>query len=110
MTKFYGNVGFVTVKEVKPDIWKPEETVKFYYGDVTRNQRRWENAESVNDNITVSNEISLVMDDFLQKNAGYLKWVEFMGAKWKVASITIDYPRLTLTLGGVWNGSEPSGA
>ena len=104
MAKFYGKVGFTVMEETLPDVWEPVETVKEYFGDLTRNQRRWANGESVNENIEVSNEVSLVMDDFLQENAGALKWVESMGAKWKVNSITIDYPRLVLTLGGVYNG------
>jgi hypothetical protein len=104
MAKFYGKIGFIKTEEVEPDIWKPATVEKFYYGDINRNQRRWQGTESINDDIEVSNEISIVMDDFLQKNAGYLKWVEFMGAKWKISSITHDYPRITITLGGVWNG------
>lgn len=104
MAKFYGKIGFTVMMETLPDVWEPVETVKDYFGDLTRNQRRWNNGESVNENIEVSNEVSLVMDDFLQENAGALKWVEAMGAKWKVNSITIDYPRLVLTLGGVYNG------
>lgn len=104
MAKFYGKVGFTVMEETLTDVWEPVETVKEYFGDLTRNQRRWTNGESVNENIEVSNEVSLVMDDFLQENAGALKWVEAMGAKWKVNSITIDYPRLVLTLGGVYNG------
>lgn len=104
MAKFYGKIGFTVMQETLPDVWEPVETVRDYFGDLNRNQRRWTNGESVNENIEVSNEISLVLDDFLQENLGALKWVEVMGAKWKVNSITIDYPRLTLTLGGVYNG------
>lgn len=105
MAKFYGNIGFVTTVETEADIWTSVETVRPYLGDLTRIQRRWENGDQINDNLTVSNEISIVMDDFLQENIGYIRWVEFMGAKWKVASVMMDYPRITLTLGGIYNGS-----
>ena len=104
MAKFYGKIGFTLMQETLPDVWEPVETQKDYFGDLTRNQRRWNNGESVNENVEVSNEISILMDDFLQENIGSLKWVEVMGAKWKVNSITIEYPRLVLTLGGVYNG------
>ena len=104
MAKFYGKIGFTLMQETLPDVWEPAETQKDYFGDLTRNQRRWNNGESVNENIEVSNEISILMDDFLQENIGSLKWVEVMGAKWKVNSITVEYPRLVLTLGGVYNG------
>ena len=104
MTKFYGKIGFVLMEETSPDVWESIETAKDYFGDLVRNQRRWSNGESVNENLDVSNEISILLDDFLQENIGALKWVEVMGAKWKVNSISIEYPRIVLTLGGVYNG------
>lgn len=104
MSKFYGNIGFVKVEETSDDVYESFETVVPYVGDITRNQRRWTNGESVNENLEVSNEISIVLDDFLQENMGFLKWVEFLGSKWKVNSITLKYPRIVLTLGGVYNG------
>ncbi len=106
MAKFYGKVGFVLTQETEEgsDIWDTVETEKPYCGDLIRSQRRWESGESVNENLTVSNEVSLLMDDFLQVNIGYVKWIECMGAKWKVQSITLNYPRVNFTLGGVYNG------
>ena len=104
MAKFYGDLGFVIMQETVPDVWEPVETPKPYFGDLVRNRRRWTNGESVNENLDVTNEVSIVLDDFLQENMGYLKWVEVMGTKWKVSSVSIDYPRITLTLGGVYNG------
>ncbi len=104
MAKFYGNIGFVKTVETSPDIWETVETVKRYRGDLVRNQRRWEDNESVNEDLTISNEISIVADKFAYENIDAMKWVEVMGAKWKVNSVTIDYPRITLTVGGVYNG------
>lgn len=104
MAKFYGKIGFVLMEETIPDVWEPVETPKDYFGDLVRNQRRWSNGESVNENLDISNEISILLDDFLQENYGAIKWVEVMGQKWKVNSITLEYPRIRLTLGGVYNG------
>lgn len=104
MAKFYGNIGFVKTMETSPDIWETVETVKRYRGDLVRNQRRWEDNESINEDLTISNEISIVADKFAYENIDAMKWVEVMGAKWKVNSVTIDYPRITLTVGGVYNG------
>ncbi len=104
MAKFYGNIGFTVQEETAPDIWEPIEKVVPYKGDLRRNQRRWTNGESVNEDLEVSNEISIIADDFIMENLGAVKWAEVMGSKWKVNSVTIDYPRITLTLGGVYNG------
>lgn len=104
MAKFYGRIGFVTMVETIPDVWESVEVPKEYFGDLIKNQRRWTNGESVNENLDISNEVSILIDDFIKENLGAIKWVEVMGQKWKVNSVTLDYPRARLTLGGVYNG------
>lgn len=104
MAKFYGKIGFVKTVETDPDVWEEQTTEREYCGDLVRNQRRWENNETVNQDINVSNEVSILSDEFAYTNIGGMKWVEFAGSKWKINSVTLDYPRITLTLGGVYNG------
>lgn len=104
MAKFYGNIGFVKTVETTQDIWDTVEEPRPYCGDLVRNQRRWENSGSVNEDLTISNEISIVADQFAYDNLNAMKWVEFMGSKWKINSVTVDYPRIVLTIGGVYNG------
>lgn len=104
MAKFYGLIGFTTQVETHPDVWEPIENALPYRGDILRNQRKWTNGESVNEDLDISNEISIVADDFMTENLGAMKWVELMGTKWKITSISLDYPRVTLSLGGVYNG------
>ncbi len=107
MTKFYGDIGFVDTVEVSPGIWEEQVTTRKYYGDVTRNQRRYqENAQSVNDNLNISNEISVLGDGYLLENLGRMRWVEFGGAKWKITWINVEYPRIVLTLSGLYNVNE----
>jgi hypothetical protein len=105
MAKFYGNIGFVETVETSKDVWDTVETPRPYCGDLVRNQRRWENgSESVNENLTISNEVSIIADKFAMENLNAMKWVEFGGAKWRINSVTINYPRIVLTIGEVYNG------
>lgn len=105
MAKWYGVIGYATtIKETSPGIWKEEITERNYYGDVIRNSRRLQTADQLNDNINVSNEISIVSDPFANENFHSIRYVEFMGAKWKITNIEVRYPRLLLTIGGVYNG------
>lgn len=104
MAKFYGRIGFTKTIEIAKDVWEPLDVTRYYTGDLIRNQRRWSNGESINEDLDVSNEISVLADDFIQQNLGAMKWVEVMGYKWKINSITLEYPRIRLTLGGVYNG------
>ena len=55
-------------------------------------------------NINVANEISIVADPFANQNFHTMLYVEFMGTKWKITNVEVKRPRLTLTLGGVYNG------
>lgn len=109
MAKFYGAVGYALTVETKPGVWKEEITERMYYGELIRNTRRLEGSGGVNDNVNIANEISIVSDPFANKNFHAMRYVEFMGAKWKITSVEVQYPRLILTIGGVYNaGSKTS--
>ena len=58
----------------------------------------------VNDNINISNEFSIVADPYAINNFHAIRYVEFMGAKWKISNVSVQHPRLLLTAGGVYNG------
>lgn len=106
MAKFYGQVGFVTTVE-EPEgsgIMVEQATERNYYGDVNRIIRRWEASQSLNDDITVNNEVSIVSDPFANQNIPWIRYVVWNGAKWKVSSVEVQYPRLILSVGGVYNG------
>ena len=104
MAKYYGKVGYATSEEVKPGVWKKRITEREYFGDVIRNTRRLQSSGNLNDNIIVSNEISIVADPFANDNFHSMLYVEFMGAKWKISNVEVQYPRLILTIGEVYNG------
>lgn len=104
MTKWFGVIGYADTVETSPGVWMEDITKRQYFGDVIRNTRRLQTTDKVNDNIEVSNEISIVADPYALQNFHAIRYVEFMGAKWKVSSVDVQYPRLTLSLGGVYNG------
>lgn len=107
MAKFYGAIGYGEPVETAPGIWKEKITERTYYGDLVRNTRRLENSGEVNDNINIANEISIVADPFARENFHRMRYAFFMGAKWKISSVEVQYPRLILTIGGVYNaGTE----
>lgn len=106
MAKWYGVVGYATIKETRPGIWEEVIDERNYYGDVIRNSHRLQTVDQLNDNINVSNEISIVSDPFANENFHSIRYVEFMGAKWKITNVEVQYPRLLLTIGGVYNGEQ----
>ncbi|NBI91912.1 hypothetical protein D3Z45_15360 [Lachnospiraceae bacterium] len=106
MAKFYGAIGYAKTVETKPGVWRPKIIEKQYFGDLTRNTRRYESSGQVNDNLNIANEISIVADPYARQNFHSMRYVEFMGAKWKITSVEVQYPRLILTIGGVYNDGE----
>lgn len=106
MAKFYGVIGYAVTKETAPGVWTEEITEQSYYGDLTRNMRRLQDSGDLNDDINVANEISIVADPYANANFHSMRYVAFMGAKWKISKVEAQYPRLILTLGGVYNGKQ----
>ena len=108
MDKWFGKVGYVMTKEdpVGSGKWKEIASEHSYSGDMIRNNRRTQTNDSVNDNIILSNRLSILSDPFAIENFQYIRYVKFMGAAWKVTSVEMQYPRLILEIGGVYNGKQ----
>lgn len=105
MAKFFGQIGYVRTEETKPGIWTKDLTEKTYSGEYTRLSRRWSNSQKINSDIDLTAEISIVADQILLDNLENIKYVKLRGKPWNVEHIEdTQYPRLTLTIGGVYNG------
>lgn len=102
MAKFYGTVGFVKTVESAPGVWTEQVVERKYYGNVISRARSLQGS-GVNDNINISDEISIVAYPFANENYFAIRFVEYMGTKWKVQSISVQFPRLNLSLGGLYN-------
>lgn len=103
MAKYFGSVGYAEDEEVSPGIVKEQIVTREYYGDIIRNNRRLENSDQVNDDINITNQISIVSDPYAITNFWKIRYVTFMGQKWKVKTVEVEFPRLILTLGGLYN-------
>lgn len=106
MGKFYGKIGYAETVENPPGsgVWKAEITERFYYGEIGRSSRRLQSTNQLNDDIIIANEISIVADRFAYDHFHAMKYVEYMGAKWRIVNVEVQHPRLILTTGGVYNG------
>ena len=105
MAKFYGRIGYVKTLESSPGIWEETEdlTPHYYYGDILTNNRRCERNDKINENLVINNRISVLADPFAFENINAMKWIEFMGQKWKISSVDVAYPRIIISLGDVYN-------
>lgn len=104
MGKFFGKVGYAELVETAPGVWEEVISEHDHYGDIERVTRRLESTRTLNDNITVNNLISIMGDAYAFENFFHMRYVEWMGAKWKITTVDVQRPRLLLTLGDIYNG------
>ena len=88
MAKYAGRVGFSIQEKTKPGVVQERIIERPYKGDVVTN---------------VQNQISILADLFAYQNLQYIRYVTYLGSKWKVRSVDIQRPRLILSIGDVYN-------
>jgi len=105
MAKFYGAIGYNhgTVEQ-KPGVFVESIVEKQYYGDILRNTRQLREGESVNNDLTVGNSISIVANAYANEHFHAIRFVDWAGSLWDVTDVSVEAPRLVLRLGGVYNG------
>ena len=104
LAKFYGKIGFATQQEVRPSVYVPVIEERMYAGDLYKNYAKQKQADAPADDFTINNDISIIADPYAMNHFSSMKYVEFMGALWEVQSVMVEYPRLRISFGGVYNG------
>ena len=108
MGKFYGEIGFAYDEETSPGIATPVITERAYYGDLIKNYRRLESDTKINNDISLSNDISIIADPFAYQHFTDMRYVRYMGNCWRITGVEEKYPRLVLTVGGLYDGETAS--
>ena len=104
MAKFYGKIGYGETVEVAPGVWDDQIVEREYYAEVVRNARSLQETEYLNDDLSVSNSISVVADAYAVYHFFAIRYIEWAGTLWKVSNVEVQSPRLLLRLGGIYNG------
>lgn len=107
MNKFWGTLGFVREVESSPDVFTEESIERGYSCEVLKRDKRWQASGNViEDNLTVENRISILADPFALDAMDQIRYLVRGNSKWKVTSVEEAYPRLILTLGGIYHGTS----
>lgn len=102
MSRFSGKLGFVMTRETEEGVWLEDKVEIPVKGTIRSLYVRNDNNSSVNSNLRLTNEVSILLDSNVQTYLETLKYVIWKGSKWDVQSIGINYPRLTINLGGLY--------
>lgn len=111
MSKWSGCVGFeVSSAETRPGVHTPQIVERKFKGDTLLNTRSLQPSENVAPTLRPNVKISIVADAEARDNFYAIRYATYMGKRWTV--VTADattYPRLYLTLGGLYHGPTPDG-
>ena len=103
MAKWSGRIGFVVESEDDYGVVTTNDVERYYVGDLLKNYRRFNDGISINERVSIGNTISVISDPYLADNLQNIRYIFYMGVKWKVESVEIQYPRIILTLGGEYS-------
>lgn len=107
MAKFYGEIGFGTSVETAPGVWEDQIVEKKYYGEVIRDAIYPESGDKVLHDLRTGNAFSIVADAYAENHFHAMRYVRWSGALWTVKTVENKRPRLTIRIGGVYNGPTP---
>jgi hypothetical protein len=108
MARFYGRIGFGESADTGAGVYKDVITEYYYSGEVLRDTRQLQYGENVNPDLSVSNQISIVADDYALDHFLAIRYVEYAGVFWTVTDVEVQSPRLLLRLGEVYHGPTPA--
>ena len=103
MARYHGYVGYAIDVEAYPGVWEEQISEHEYLGDVLKNRINMQQGSVVNAKITISNSISIIADPFAFEHVYAMRYVTYLGKKWSIVNVSIERPRLILTLGGLYN-------
>lgn len=108
MARYHGKVGFLIPEDNQETGVARERAVeKPFFGTVIEHTRRWDPEPQRNEDLGLSNQISITATDYAFKYASAIAYATFMGQRWKVTNMRLKPPQIILTLGGIWNGPIP---
>lgn len=107
--KFYDAIGFAESVE-NEDTGISEDIIveRMLFGDVLRNTRVQSEGDKVNNDATIGNRFSVILDPYASENFNSIRYVKWMGRRYLLTNIEIVPPRLNLTPGGVYHGPTPT--
>ena len=106
MAKFCGYIGFIKNATLRPGVIRNVAIEKLYRGEIRGMSYQWESNGRVNDDVDLDNTLSIVADSYITENLYAIRYVKIKDTAWRVTRIKEQYPRLILTIGGIYNGEK----
>lgn len=98
-------IGYVYTEETSPGVWTEQTVEKNACADITEDYRKLSNPNKSNYDVDINLRFSILSTAFASLHYLDIRYVEFDGRKLLVTSATPAYPRINLTVGGLYNGN-----
>lgn len=110
MPRYAGKIGYYTGNRIQsePGVYEEEVKERPYRGDIQRVSRKTANGETVNPNVSVNHQVSIVGDAYAFNNFFNIRYVWWAGVKWLVGTIEVARPRLILYIGSEFEDANQS--
>ena len=102
MARYFGQIGYAVLTNPAPGVFVEGIEERSYYGDITRVSNRLVATSTLNDNVQLNNEVSVLADAFAYENFQSIRYVTWNGVKWRVSAVQVQRPRLVLNIGEVF--------
>lgn len=107
MGRWHGKIGYIVQRETAPDTYIPDVVERPKSGDVLKNRQQIISGYGANPDVKITNQIQIVADPYDRTHVQDLRYLIWHGQYWTIDSVDLsEYPKLILTLGGVWNGKR----
>lgn len=108
MAKWRGDIGFSECKMIRPGIWDNDSQIiaRKYVGEAIRESQLNNYSGTVNPEIKPNVQLSILADQYMFSHMSDIKYAEYGSAVWTVTSFDYIHPRVTLHLGGAYNGEK----
>lgn len=108
MARFFGKVGYADQVETRPSVWTDVITERELYGETDDMSWRYKSAsDQVNNNLVLDRTFDLIVDRFAMDHYSTIRYICYGGARWEVTKLSYEYPRIHLTVGGIYHGPTP---
>ena len=104
MDKYVGKIGYCTVlPNATHDTTYEENFIEEpCTGEIHRIKSNFNNGSSVNSDVKITMEISFLADGFARLHFDDIRYITYMGKRWRVESVDPSWPRMTLSIGGLF--------
>lgn len=106
MGKVSCKIGFGINEEVETDIFDDRIIEKPYTGDLLKNHQSYDQADTLSGDVRITNQISIMGNDFLFKNLTNIRYILYKNQRW-IITVEEAYPRIIVNMGGIYNGPTP---